>query len=162
MYLPATTTAALSCRRHRYCFVRVERSCVWRTHRATRRSPVLWRTCGTWWWVCGRRPRHHALRATPVRSQARVDVYDAGIPAFPTAASLPSSVFDATNIQAAPYLGSLIGDAGFAALIGGQSFATVTFSLAPYVGKTVYFAYRSSNNRDDAYQVLLIKFVISC
>ena len=73
----------------------------------------------------------------PARSQARIDVYDAGDPGFPTAASLQAPVFDPTNIQAVPYLGSLIGDAGLTDAATYRAFTTVKFSLAPYVGETV-------------------------
>ena len=99
----------------------------------------------------------------PQRSQARIDVYDAGSPGFPSALSLQSSVFSATDIQAVPFLGSLIGDAGFVDLNNRNGVPKVSFDLAPYVGKTVYFAYRSSNNeRFGSYSVILEDFVISC
>ena len=101
----------------------------------------------------------------PQRSQARIDVYDAGSPGFPSALSLQSSVFSATDIQAVPFLGSLIGDAGFLGLNNQNGVPTVSFNLAPYVGKTVYFAYRSSNNERGpgfSYLIILEDFVISC
>ena len=49
----------------------------------------------------------HIRPPAPIRSQARIDVYDASNPAFPTAASLYNAVFDASNIEAGPYLGNL-------------------------------------------------------
>ena len=98
-----------------------------------------------------------------LRSQARIDVYDAGDPDFPSAASLQGSVFDTTDIAAVPFLGSLIGDAGFSTVDTRSGFTTVPFSLATYVGRTVYFAYRSSSNDlRVAYQILLSDFAISC
>ena len=98
----------------------------------------------------------------PARSQARLDVYSASSPAFPSAASLQASVFNATDIEAAPYAGNLFGIVGFLNLRHGP-LAPVTFSLAPYVGRTVYFAYRSSNNYPAAYSpVALANFTISC
>ena len=109
--------------------------------------------------------------ANPQRSQARLDVYDAGNPGFPTALSLQSSVFNPTDIEAAPYLGNLISGAGFTNLNdntkNNQKFytdpTTITSSLAPYVGKTVYFAYRTSNNSPlFYYQIFLEDFVIVC
>ena len=103
--------------------------------------------------------------AGPTRAQARIDVYDAGNPAFPSAASLQMSAFDATNIEAGPYLGSLIGDAGFSALpppLGSFVFAAKAFDLDPYVGKTVWFAYRSSSNVIFAYALAFTDFALSC
>ena len=97
----------------------------------------------------------------PARSQARIDVYDAGNPGFPTAALLRAAVFDPTNIQAVPYLGNLLGDAGIVADTIRISLTTLTFSLAPYVGKTVYFAYRTSNNVPFTYAIALTDFTVS-
>ena len=94
----------------------------------------------------------------PVRSQMRIDVSDAGNPGSSTAGSLQASVFDATNLEAAPYLGSLVGNAGFSAISFLTHFTLDTFSLDPYIGKTVYFAYRSSNNADFAYATALTYF----
>ena len=105
---------------------------------------------------------HYFPQPATIRSQARIDVYDAGDPAFPTAASLQDSLFDATNIEAGPYLGNLIGNAGFVATYG---LIRETFDLAPYAGKTVYFVYRSSNNNNNpgfAYVMTLTGFAISC
>ena len=97
----------------------------------------------------------------PVRSQVRLDVYDAGNPAYSSAASLQASVFNATDIEAAPYLGSLLG-VGFTNLPSGV-FTTKSFSLAPYVGKSVYFAYRTSNNADFAWdRIESTNYTISC
>ena len=62
----------------------------------------------------------------PMRMQARIDVYDAGNPGFPSAASLQASVFDPTNIQAVPYLGNLLGPAGLIADTNQNDFATLT------------------------------------
>ena len=86
---------------------------------------------------------------------------DAGRQNFPSAASLRAAVFDATTIEAAPFLGSLIGDAGFLA-INNRGFTPLTFGLASCVGKTVYFAYRSSKNDTYSYNMLLTDLVISC
>ena len=98
----------------------------------------------------------------PRRSQARIDVYDAGDPGFPSAASLQAPVFYPTNIQAVPYLGSLIGDAGFTDVARYRTVITVKFSLAPYVGETVYFADRTSSNVNLAYANFMADYVISC
>ena len=99
----------------------------------------------------------------PVRAQARIDVYDAGNPGFPSAASLQASVFDGSDIVAGPFLGNLIGDAGFLRIANASDLATVTFSLAPYSGKTIYFAYRSSSNDVRlAYELIIDDFVITC
>lgn len=99
----------------------------------------------------------------PVRAQARIDVYDAGNPGFPSAASLQAAVFDAGDIVAGPFLGSLIGIAGFLRIANTNDVETVTFSLAPYSGKTVYFAYRSSSNDARlAYELVFDDFLITC
>ena len=82
----------------------------------------------------------------PIRAQARIDVYNAGSPAFASAASLQTPVFDATKIEAAPFLGSLIGDTRFLEVNNLDGFTKKTYDLAPYVGETVYFAYRTSNS----------------
>ena len=97
----------------------------------------------------------------PVRSQVRIDVYDAVNPGFPSAASLQGSVFNPTNIEAVPYLGNLLDDAGVIADTNENDFTTLTFSLAPYVGKTVYFAYRTSSNVA-TYVLALTNFALSC
>lgn len=50
----------------------------------------------------------HYLPPPAPGTQARIDVYDAGYPGFPSAASLRASAFDEANIGAVPYLGNLI------------------------------------------------------
>ena len=105
---------------------------------------------------------HYIPNPPPVRSQVRIDVYDAGNPEFPSAASLQASVFDADNIEAAPFLGNPIDDAGIIADTNQNDYTTLTFGLAPYVGKTVYFAYRMSSNVQNAYAIGLSNFATGC
>ena len=105
---------------------------------------------------------HYFPNPPPARSQVRIDVYDAGNPGFPTAASLQAAVFNPTNIVAVPYLGNLLGDAQIDANTHPFVLKTHTLNLAPYVGKTVYFAYRTSSNVQYAYAVILTDFAISC
>ena len=88
---------------------------------------------------------HFMPQPGPARAQARIDVYDAGNPAFPTAASLTGRVFDATNIEAGPYLGNLIGNDGFFAINGMISDCGLS-ALLPMPAGLLYFAYRSSSN----------------
>ena len=99
----------------------------------------------------------------PLRIQSRLDVYNAGSSAYPSVASLQASFFNATDIEAAPYLGSLVSADKLASLEPGL-LTPLTLSLAPYAGKTVYFVYRASNNAlDFAYDpVGLANFTISC
>lgn len=65
-----------------------------------------------------------------------------------------------------PYLGNLLGPAGLVADTNQNDFATLTFSLAAYAGKTVYFAYRTSANAasfpDSFYAFGLTSFALSC
>ena len=99
----------------------------------------------------------------PLRIQSRLDVYDAGSSAYPSVASLQASFFNATDIKAAPFLGSLVSADELASLYPGV-LTRLTISLAPYAGKTVYFVYRASNNAlDYAYDpVGLASFTITC
>ena len=99
----------------------------------------------------------------PLRIQSRLDVYDAGSAAYPSVASLQAPFFNATDIEAAPYLGSLVSADKLGSLYP-SVLTPLTLSLAPYAGKTVYFVYRASNNAlDFAYDpVGLANFKISC
>ncbi|KAK9839413.1 hypothetical protein WJX81_000612 [Elliptochloris bilobata] len=86
------------------------------------------------------------------QADARIDVYDASNPMYPTAASLSSSLFDPNTTQAGPFLGTLINQFRFRdiatayAYDGKFVFQNVSFDLSPFSGMNVYFAYRSADN----------------
>ena len=74
--------------------------------------------------------------------QARVDVYDASNPGFPGAASLKPAIFDPSSITAGPFLGNLLPALEITQSSVTFDWHTLTADLSPYVGKSVYFAYR--------------------
>ena len=83
----------------------------------------------------------------PLRVQSRLDVYQVGTSAYPRGDYLGNSVFSPTDIQAVPFLGSLVSADRISQLELGV-LTTLTISLAPYVGKTVVFAYRAVSNQN--------------
>ncbi|KAK9839525.1 hypothetical protein WJX81_007392 [Elliptochloris bilobata] len=105
-------------------------------------------------------------------AEARLDVYDAADPAYPSASSLYSSLFDPNSKQAGPYLGNILSEQDFSNMaipFTGPSHVfveTVSLDLSPYAGKTVYFAYRSVDTTTDsgilAFFVQVESFAVAC
>ena len=75
--------------------------------------------------------------------QVRVDAYDASAPQYPSAASLTPAIFDPSSITAGPFLGSLLSASQIQSSDDGGNWHTLTADLSPYVGKDVYFTFRS-------------------
>ena len=99
----------------------------------------------------------------PLRFQSRLDVYQVGTSEYPLGVYIGNSVFSPTDIDAAPFLGTLV-SAGRISELELGTLTTLTISLAPYVGKTVVFAYRAVSNYNSlSYeQVGLTNFKIGC